>query len=77
MATEKSGRSESSVDVTIPVPKNALVLGTMVMCKFIDEEGEIHYTHGGDGAMSLIEQLGMSTWLVQIIKDRMARSARR
>jgi|JI7StandDraft_1071085.scaffolds.fasta_scaffold263325_3 hypothetical protein len=59
------------VSVNIKIPKNAILVGVAVLCKYMDEDGSIHYTEGGDKAISTVETLGMVTAYADVLKSKL------
>lgn len=75
---EVTNDSDSEVvSVNIKIPKDAVLIGVAVLCKYMDADGEIHYTEGGDKTLSMIETLGMVTAYSDSLRSRISRSTRR
>ena len=62
--------------VNIKIPKNDILVGVTVLCKYMDEDGNIHYTEGGDKAISTVETLGMVTAYADVLKSKLSKSQR-
>jgi hypothetical protein len=69
--------SDSTFTLKIPIPPESMVLGVIVMCKYIDSEGEIHYSEGADGSLSPIETLGMITSYGDAMRRKISQAPRR
>jgi hypothetical protein len=74
---ENMSEDSELVSINVRVPKNSVVVGVAILCKYMDSEGEIHYTEGGDKGLSIVETLGMVTAYADSLRHKISKISRR
>lgn len=72
-----SEETSELVSINVRVPKDSVVVGVAILCKYMDAEGEIHYTEGGDKGLSIVETLGMVTAYSDSLRNKISKISRR
>lgn len=68
---------KKAVEVIMPIHEENVVVGVVVLCKYMDSEGNIHYSDGGDGGVSPVEAIGMVTAYLDNLRDKIRRASKR
>lgn len=66
-----------TVEVVMPIHEENVVVGVVVLCKYMDANGSIHYSDGGDGGVSPVEAIGMVTAYLDNLRDKIRRASKR
>lgn len=69
--------STNTYNLKIAIPDKAYVLGVVVMTKYMDADGEIRYSEGGEGNLSPLEKVGMLTSFLDSIRHQITKAQRK
>ena len=68
---------KKTVEIVMPIHEENVVVGVVVLCKYMDANGAIHYSDGGDSGVSPVEAIGMVTVYLDNLRDKIRRATKR